>query len=771
MALMGVVLLVNLPGFRSGFLPVHDTLKVFEGYHIFYNHFFQFGELPHWNWYAGFGAPNGYWQLAAVSAIGYGTGLLGWLGGVQDVLLICKTTILLEQAVFIAGLYLLGRLIYDRPSTAFFLCIVAILTCVWQLQVYWNFRFYAPFPLAVAWLVLFRRRRNGLYFWLSGLTFLGGLPGSMSYFVIPWLLVLATMTPLLFGDKLRDWPELLRWRTGALPMLLLLIGCFAAYFSFLKVSTAGLTGSVAGRDPVTLRNSLQTFLVYGGAFDAAMFMKMLLCGHPITTEWSGRPDITAYMGILPLGMYCWGLWHVRSRIFLAFAFASVALSLLACGGLVSMILYKIPGFCYFRHIALTFGLWHVLALICAGYGWEDFTRRGTMRDLLVGASAVFVLTEFFAERYSMYGFATGRTTPGNVFHVSHATPEWLQQVQAIVSPGSEYAFVYRWWVYLVALAIMWLHARRATIANDGWRHLLRRRLGTFALNTLLAAALVDAASFQWQVATWDIFEVPEERLADLDTFDTHPVEYCPGRSPEQPLSPRAVRVLMLEQCRKLFMVSEVTLGFAMLDVYRPAVPAEFTTQRCATILNSAPSSGAFVDMIGVSRPKLRLFRSAILCDTDDQADILLRSAEYTGDAPIIRTDGQAVRQESIREADAAVGTAQVTSFGSNHCAIDVDVAGGSAWLVYADCIHPGWTATVDGRPVPIYAANLAFKAVQLEPGHHAVEFRYGGWGPWLGNLVALLCVIGSVAMMALVVAMCLFRLDLRNDSTEADETP
>ena len=421
-------------------------------------------------------------------------------------------------------------------------------------------------------------------------------------------------------------------------------------------------------------------------------------------------------------------------------------------------------------VALTFGLWHVLALICAGYGWEDFRRRATMRDLLVGVLTVFVLTELFAERYSIYGFVTGRTTPRNVFLAPPADPEWLRQLQAIVSHGSEYAFVYRWGVYLVALAIISLHARLATTAGDGWKPFLRGRLGTLALNMLMGAAIVDAASFQWQVATWDIFEVPGNRLANLDTFDTHPVEYCADRSLERPISPRAERVLTLEQCRKLFVISEITLGFAMLDVYRPFVPAEFTTQACAAILNTMQSRRAFGDVIGVSQPKIRLFRSAILCTTDDQADILLRSAEYTNDAPIIRTDGQAVRQSSQREADAAVGTTQVTSFGSNHCAIDVGVTGDSAWLVYADCIHPGWTATVDGRPVPIYAANRAFKAVHLEPGRHAVEFRYGGWGPWLGNLVALLCVIGSVAMMVLVAAMCVYRLDLPDASTEADET-
>jgi hypothetical protein len=47
-----------------------------------------------------------------------------------------------------------------------------------------------------------------------------------------------------------------------------------------------------------------------------------------------------------------------------------------------------------------------------------------------------------------------------------------------------------------------------------------------------------------------------------------------------------------------------------------------------------------------------------------------------------------------------------------------------AYLVLSDAYYPGWTAAVDGRPAPIYSANLALRAVRLEPGRHRVEFRY-----------------------------------------------
>jgi hypothetical protein len=54
--------------------------------------------------------------------------------------------------------------------------------------------------------------------------------------------------------------------------------------------------------------------------------------------------------------------------------------------------------------------------------------------------------------------------------------------------------------------------------------------------------------------------------------------------------------------------------------------------------------------------------------------------------------------------------------------VEVDRPG---YLVLADTYDPGWRATLDGRPAPICAANLAFRAVYVaEAGRHRVVFRY-----------------------------------------------
>ncbi len=59
-----------------------------------------------------------------------------------------------------------------------------------------------------------------------------------------------------------------------------------------------------------------------------------------------------------------------------------------------------------------------------------------------------------------------------------------------------------------------------------------------------------------------------------------------------------------------------------------------------------------------------------------------------------------------------------------------------AYLVLADTFDPGWSATLDGQPAPIWPAYVAFRAVYLPQGPHTVVFTYRPAGFELGLLLS-----------------------------------
>ena len=67
------------------------------------------------------------------------------------------------------------------------------------------------------------------------------------------------------------------------------------------------------------------------------------------------------------------------------------------------------------------------------------------------------------------------------------------------------------------------------------------------------------------------------------------------------------------------------------------------------------------------------------------------------------------------------------------------------FLFLADVYFPGWSATVNGQPVPILAANHAFRLVEVPAGPVTLEFRYRSRWVWIGAVVSgatLLVVVG-----------------------------
>lgn len=71
----------------------------------------------------------------------------------------------------------------------------------------------------------------------------------------------------------------------------------------------------------------------------------------------------------------------------------------------------------------------------------------------------------------------------------------------------------------------------------------------------------------------------------------------------------------------------------------------------------------------------------------------------------------------------STGSAAISAYTPNTVSVRT-VTDGPMLLFLSDTHYPGWNAYVDDKPVTLYRANYAFRAVVVPKGAHTVDFRY-----------------------------------------------
>lgn len=180
------------------------------------------------------------------------------------------------------------------------------------------------------------------------------------------------------------------------------------------------------------------------------------------------------------------------------------------------------------------------------------------------------------------------------------------------------------------------------------------------------------------------------------------------------------------------------------------------------VLVSAGLDPAIEDRIlAVSTPPLRLATRVFRAGTLREALDLLARPETTETGAVVveanPLDLSALARPVVNERRDGEGTVQVERFSGDAIALRVGTPR-PALLVYSDGYDPDWSAFVDGRPVPVYPANVIGKAVPVPPGDSQVRLVYRPWlylvGFWLRALTLL---VGGGAVVGLLV----YRLGLR----------
>ncbi|MEN3306686.1 MAG: hypothetical protein V7603_2888 [Micromonosporaceae bacterium] len=140
-----------------------------------------------------------------------------------------------------------------------------------------------------------------------------------------------------------------------------------------------------------------------------------------------------------------------------------------------------------------------------------------------------------------------------------------------------------------------------------------------------------------------------------------------------------------------------------------------------------------------AQPRIRWAGHAVVEPSQGKRVAALASGSIGADTVVLSAPGPA----------AAGGTARVDVRQDDPDGIAVHVdAAGAGYLVVADADQRGWVATVDGRPVPLVAADQGLVAVPVTGGPHTVRLRFAAPHQNLGIAVTAAAVLFLVAVLA-----------------------
>jgi hypothetical protein len=750
----------------------HDGFQYFTLQYFFLNNAIQAHEVAQWIPYMNQGTVASLWYGIQASFLQAVLLQLPWLASGVDLLSIYHIAMFVDEMILLTGTWLLARRFFDAP-TVVFVSISIVASCVWLDQPYWNFRLYYAIPLVLE--LGHRFLDTGRWRWmfltanLLALQTIGNLPYliPMTSFVVFAYFAFYTVTN---RSLVRERLHSLRWDWRAFAALVLGALCFAAAYTCVTLGTEPLVGYNWGRNP-SGTTDLRFFMSFGGFIDIGKWNDTVLRISPAM-------DNTLFGGMLLAPLLVSGLILVDRRRFHLVLTAGILLLFTLSTPVSRIVYYAWPGMWYFRHIGLVSSLVKVLFCFVAGVGFEWLfasqpgRRRSTVRAVAVAGATVLAAGAWWAMATASSPAATDRYASGitvaDVVRPLHTFDR--DELAARLRSSAIWAAAGAVIVGLVPLVLT--HHRFTT-----------SRVRQAMLWIVLAFIAADLYQFKFSylfdrsdgVGSDQLFLIAPSRMpfSPRRVLDAHQAR-AEGQS-------RLVGTIGFNRLLRrrfegggqngaqywtnnaFWFVDEVNNTFqadswlAPLDqfarMFRDVAGADFPVEREAA-----------AKLAGMGADKIRFFAHAYSVPSSADLAPLLTDGAYKGDLLFVSSQETASqqamtvpwrRQQPLSADDSRFLPYHVERFDANNLIVKVsNTEPTGLWMFYSDVWHPSWRATVNGRPVSVHRANVAYKAVPIEPGENVVHFHFGSdllsALAALGAINAALWLIGVSAMMARV---------------------
>jgi len=778
-------------------------------YHQYYvlNNVAMGGEIPQWIPFMTHGMIATWYYLFQVSILPSVLLLAGSLLENISFIPLFHLGMLVDELLLLLGTWLLARRFFRSSFTSFFVAASVLGSAVWPESPWFNFHFYYAVPLILHFCHAFLETGKSRYVLaagnLSALQTLGQIPyavAASSLIIILYLLVFAV------SNRREVWGQIKNIRFGlpfwtALVLIVLSFGVVGAAIT----NGIGEIVTVAPSRSSDASVSLNTFMTYGADTGFTKWLELLM-GMSTTSQ-------NLYCGLLavPFAVLAllFGIQRKNFHFFILFLFAF----LFSGGTLVTAFFYYTwPLMKYFRHISTVAVFGSLFLCFIAGFGLDaaldnnakGYPLFGKLLSFNRACMATGGLMLCLAAVLLYIGISPDRTTA------------WIDLLPgSSLSPYEEVGNLrfYRSAIFagLSGLIVM-LFARKSIGRNTGilmglllfihvadlfvykvWElHLRTRPLTAPQTETLRFQQMPYAkrrALFFWQDNPRAHILFPEltkriQALLKRRQAATHPNEkafltYKLFGHPVSGYGAEFWTVSMFFFHDQLGTPLRTDILLRPFDQFTRAcwqqdINDQSITSRALFYGNymSPVESNACRKLAGATEDKIQFFSSGFAASPEQTASVI-GNPDFKGNFLMLSGDaGQSIPENAVPLPDNVPLSADtrlpipytVDRYNADHLELTVDLKDGKqVWLYYSDVWHPFWRASINEKPVPLYRANLAYKAVLLQPGPNKVHFHFKSDSmAWFQVLFNLNCLIWLIAIGGLGTKI-LYPL-VRNDS-------
>ena len=160
-------------------------------------------------------------------------------------------------------------------------------------------------------------------------------------------------------------------------------------------------------------------------------------------------------------------------------------------------------------------------------------------------------------------------------------------------------------------------------------------------------------------------------------------------------------------------------------------------------MEAGQAGTVYLHRLNDPRPFARLYYAAEVVDSDQWARELMDDPRFDEREKLVVQQAPSLPLS----APAADGSVGVVSFAPEEIVLEIETAE-NALLSLSLPDHPGWTADLDGEPVPILRAYAGLSAIEAPAGRHTLSLRFSPNSYRIGAVISAI-VWSGLALLAL----------------------